>query len=80
MPRRHTTPVGTCGHASGEHEITDAPAIENMGYRSPEAPGFTTYLSQGITSYRPNPTTRLCREHFLVAYAAVYPQEPMPAI
>ena len=80
MPRRHTTPVGTCGHASGEHEIIDAPAIDNKGYRSPVAPGFTSYLSQGVTSYRPNSTTRLCREHYLAAYAEVYPDEPVPVL
>jgi len=80
MPRRHSTPVGTCGHDSGEHEIIDCPQIDNKGYRSPVDPGFTSYLSQGVTSYRPNPTIRLCRAHYLEAYGLAYPNDPLPVL
>lgn len=75
-----STPDGVC--AVGQHEITDAPAVENKGYMSPAAIQWEPYTSgAGQTqSSRAKPADRLCREHYLEAFAVRYPEEPLPVI
>ena len=74
---RYTTPAKVCHE--GKHEITDAPTIDNVGYKDPltvddeikdidgNAEHFKTYH-------------KLCREHYLEAFAKHYPEAELPAI
>ena len=64
---RYTTPDGICGQGK-THQIKDAPGVRNKGYVSPIASrvSFST------------PKVRLCRKHYLEAYAVRYPDTALP--
>ena len=67
----YTTSVGICHE--GEHEIDDAPAIDNKGYRSVE-PNTTDIRSDSEGKVHTVLTyARFCRSHYLEDFAAVYP-------
>ena len=65
---RYTTENGVCGE--GNHPITDAPGCQNKGYTSPTVPRLTFGT----------PLVRLCRKHYLAAYAVRYPDIAAPEI
>ena len=75
---RYTTEVGICH--DGEHEIDDAPAIENKGYKHPLR--FDDKLREDSTgkAFHEKTYYRLCRAHYLEAFAVEYPNEALPAI
>ena len=64
----YTTTNGICGQ--GNHPIIDALGCRNKGYTSPivHRVSFAT------------PLVRLCRKHYLEAFAIRYPNTPMPEI
>ncbi len=74
---KYTTPVRVCHE--GEHEIDDAPAIDNKGYKGREPEKEVRADSEGkantVLTYH-----RLCRSHYLEDFAAAYPNEALPAI
>ncbi len=87
---RYTTGVGVChgtdlaltgaSPASDSHEIDDAPAIENKGYKHPLK--FHDELVEDSTgrAFHRKTYVRQCRAHYLVSFADCYPSEALPAI
>lgn len=84
----YSTPIGVC--AVGKHKIAPpkgTPSIKDVGavgYRSPKPPitrSSTSTDERNITRTSYDYTfERLCRRHYLEAYAEVYPSEPLPDI
>ena len=73
----YTTAAKICHE--GNHEITDSPAIDNVGYKDPLTFEDELYASDGKAEYR-RTYHKLCREHYLIAYEAHYPDLEQPAI
>ncbi len=72
----------TTGHKichEGEHEITDAPEIDNLGYKDPLTVDDELYEADGMAEHRKT-YHKLCREHYLEVFARHYPEAELPAI
>ncbi len=75
---QYTTESKICHE--GKHEITDAPAIDNVGYKDPLT--FEDELAEDSTgkAFHRKTYHKLCREHYLKAFAVHYPEAELPAI
>ncbi len=74
---QYTTERGICHE--GNHEITDAPEIDNVGYKDPLT--FEDKITDNNCKAEHQKTYhKLCREHYLEAFMLHYPEAELPAI